>query len=448
VLLVLAVHDEIVVECGVGQAVAVRDWLKRAMADALAVLIDPVPVGEVEVQVAETWGGPRPDAPPPPPDLPPGPPDSPTPPAPAPSAVPSEPVAGSAAAGEPAAPTAAAAGPSAPPPPTAGTVTPPPAPPLYPDVAGVVAGTRRWAAVRADCLDLLAALPADSVDLCLFSPPYEWARLYLEDGEDLGIAKDTETWVRWLAEVVRGCLRVCKGLVACVVAGQTRDYSYSCGPELLMADLRRAGVTLRRPIIWRRVGIPGSGGPDWLRADTEYIVCAMRGGRLPWSDPTAMGRPCKYAPGGAMSYRNAEGQRHHAPHTPGHKRKHTKRKPDGSMEEQRYVPPKLANPGNVVQQVYTAEAVADLLARYERGDVIDIPVGGALRTRRPDPLAALPRYRLDLNVWGGYEQFDWSRFAAPFWEQSRRHLSGMFESGVWAHLVATRLVVLLVVHCS
>jgi NAD(P)-dependent dehydrogenase (short-subunit alcohol dehydrogenase family) len=45
------------------------------------------------------------------------------------------------------------------------------------------------------------------------------------------------------------------------------------------------------------------------------------------------------------------------------------------------------------------------------------------------------------NVWGGYEQFDWSRFAAPFWEQPMRHWSGMFESGVRAHLVATRLAV-------
>ena len=52
--------------------------------------------------------------------------------------------------------------------------------------------------------------------------------------------------------------------------------------------------------------------------------------------------------------------------------------------------------------------------------------------------------RLDLlvnNVWGGYEQFDWSRFGAPFWEQSMRLWSGMFESGVRAHLAATRLAV-------
>ena len=52
--------------------------------------------------------------------------------------------------------------------------------------------------------------------------------------------------------------------------------------------------------------------------------------------------------------------------------------------------------------------------------------------------------RLDLlvnNVWGGYEHFEWARFAAPFWEQPLRHWSGMFESGVRAHLVATRLAV-------
>jgi NAD(P)-dependent dehydrogenase (short-subunit alcohol dehydrogenase family) len=52
--------------------------------------------------------------------------------------------------------------------------------------------------------------------------------------------------------------------------------------------------------------------------------------------------------------------------------------------------------------------------------------------------------RLDLlvnNVWGGYERQDWSRFAAPFWEQPLRHWSGMFECGLRAHLVATRLAV-------
>jgi DNA polymerase-1 len=53
---VLVVHDEIVVECGLDQAPAVEAWLRKAMVDAMAPLIDPVPV-EVETKVGKTWGG-------------------------------------------------------------------------------------------------------------------------------------------------------------------------------------------------------------------------------------------------------------------------------------------------------------------------------------------------------------------------------------------------------
>jgi DNA polymerase-1 len=52
---VLAVHDEIVVECDRAQAEAVEAWLRRAMVDGMAPLIDPVPC-EVEVKVGVTWG--------------------------------------------------------------------------------------------------------------------------------------------------------------------------------------------------------------------------------------------------------------------------------------------------------------------------------------------------------------------------------------------------------
>jgi DNA polymerase-1 len=53
---VLAVHDEIVVECDADQAGQAATWLKAAMADAMAPLVAPVAV-EVEVAVARTWGG-------------------------------------------------------------------------------------------------------------------------------------------------------------------------------------------------------------------------------------------------------------------------------------------------------------------------------------------------------------------------------------------------------
>jgi DNA polymerase-1 len=53
---VLIVHDEIVVEADAGHADAAAAWLKQAMLDGMAPLLDPVPV-EVEVRVARTWGG-------------------------------------------------------------------------------------------------------------------------------------------------------------------------------------------------------------------------------------------------------------------------------------------------------------------------------------------------------------------------------------------------------
>jgi DNA polymerase-1 len=53
---VLFCHDEIVVECDAGQADAVKAWLRQAMLDGMAPLIDPVPV-EVDVRAGRTWVG-------------------------------------------------------------------------------------------------------------------------------------------------------------------------------------------------------------------------------------------------------------------------------------------------------------------------------------------------------------------------------------------------------
>src|SRR5262249_10645782 len=124
----------------------------------------------------------------------------------------------------------------------------------------VLSGHREWSVDCADALAWLAALPESSVDLCLCSPPYEQARLYLDNGDDRGIARDTEAWVSWLVEVCIAMHRACKGLCVLVVEGQTKKYRWSAGPALLMADLHHRGFHLRKPPIYRRVGIPGSGG--------------------------------------------------------------------------------------------------------------------------------------------------------------------------------------------
>jgi hypothetical protein len=156
---------------------------------------------------------------------------------------------------------------------------------------------------QSDAIDLLRSLPGE-VDLVFGSPPYEDARSYG------GLpARQGQAWVDWMVEVTRAASEKCRGLVAWVVAGRTRQYKWSATPALLAADLHRAGFNLRNPPIFRRVGIPGSGGPDWLRSDYEWVVCVSRPGRLPWSDNTACGHPPKWKNGGPMSNRQANDAR-------------------------------------------------------------------------------------------------------------------------------------------
>ncbi len=169
-----------------------------------------------------------------------------------------------------------------------------------------------------------------SVDLIFGSPPYEDARTY---GIDFSLKG--EDWVAWMVDIVRESVRVSRGLTAFVVEGKTKQFRWSATPVLLMADLHRSGIHLRKPPAFRRVGIPGSGGPDWLRNDYEFIVCATSGGKLPWSDNTAMGHPCKYNTGGALSHRHKDGQRKNA---------RDKKRISGNNGR-----PTIANPGNIIK---------------------------------------------------------------------------------------------------
>lgn len=229
--------------------------------------------------------------------------------------------------------------------------------------------------VQADAIDFLRAQPADSIDLVFGSPPYEQARLYLEGGTNMGISRKTGQWVAWMVDVYQAAQLACKGLVAFVVTGQTRNYRWSAGPALLMAELYKAGMNLRNPPIFHRVGIPGSGGPDWLRSDYEWIVCTSRPGQLPWSDNTAAGHPPKWAPGGEMSHRLSNGTRTNqwgktgtekgagqdgekcfvrTKARPSHrtvtKGTATRGSKDGDTQNgDGYDPPALANPGNIIK---------------------------------------------------------------------------------------------------
>lgn len=194
----------------------------------------------------------------------------------------------------------------------------------------------------ADCLRM--PLADNSVDLVFCSPPYEDARTYGIDFKLCG-----QDWVDWAVPRFMECLRVSRGLVAWVVEGRTRRFKWSATPALFMADLHRAGVKLRKPPAYHRVGIPGSGGPDWLRNDYEFIVCAADG-KLPWSDNTAMGKPPKYGRGGEMSNRTTGGKRVNMRAPNGTK--------DGDVAPNRKTAfPKIANPGNFIGYQDASEVI-------------------------------------------------------------------------------------------
>lgn len=171
-------------------------------------------------------------------------------------------------------------------------------------------------------------LASKSVDLCIGSPPYVDARLYLENGVDLGIARGCQEWIDWMLIVTTEALRVSRGAVIWVATGVTRDRTYWPACEGLMYEWWRRGGSAYRPCYWRRFGIQGSGGDQWFRADVEYVMCFKRADRLPWTNNTAMGHSCKFKPGGAMSYRSRNGSR--------------------VWDSNGYIPPEIANPGNLI----------------------------------------------------------------------------------------------------
>lgn len=189
--------------------------------------------------------------------------------------------------------------------------------------------------IHGDCLETLKEFPDDHFDLCITSPPYEAARLYGE----LEFKFKGQEYIDWAIARYAECYRVTKGLVAWVIEGQTRNFQWSATPAILMADLHRRGIRLRKPPVFHRVGIPGSGGREWLRNDYEFIICASKG-KLPWADNTACGSPPKYPVGGDMSYRLQDGSR---------RNDRTYKMRDGDeFRRKRYSEPPLCNPGNVI----------------------------------------------------------------------------------------------------
>lgn len=223
-----------------------------------------------------------------------------------------------------------------------------------------------WQVSIADALSL--PLPDQSVDMVMFSPPYLGARLYGMPDQIKPLER-IEPWACWMVDVVSESLRVCRGAVIVVCAGQTKGWNYHPAPEALAYKAHAAGIHQFRPCFWHRVGIPGSGSGQWYRADVESVLCFKRPGKSPFAEPTANGHVPKWAPGGSMSHRLTTGEKvnqwgkvggglgrrpsgkRRGKGSPSHVVVKMIRQPDGSLEAQSYLPPKIANPGNLVRGI-------------------------------------------------------------------------------------------------
>lgn len=192
----------------------------------------------------------------------------------------------------------------------------------------------RSALIRSDALRL--PFPDQSVDLVAGSPPYCDARTY-----GIGAQRNAHDWVEWMLRVTTEALRVSRGAVIWVAAGVTRERTYWPACEGLMWEWFKRGGSAYRPCYWHRVGIPGSGGDQWYRADVEYAMCFKRPGSLPFAEPTANGHKPRWEVGGQLSYRSPGGERRHR------------------GEVQSYRSPDVANPGNIIKAIVGGSQLGD-----------------------------------------------------------------------------------------
>ena len=173
--------------------------------------------------------------------------------------------------------------------------------------------------VHGDNLQWMKSQPDDSFDLCFGSPPYEAQRAYGIDFDLKG-----QDWVDWMVIRWIEMQRITKGLVGMVVEGFVKDRVWSATPVLLMADLHKAGFKLRKPPIYKRFGLPGTGGNDWLANHYEFVVCTSKG-KL-GGDPTFCGAFRK-ARSASINNRTKTGDR---------------------KKIQTHIPAGRVNPGNVI----------------------------------------------------------------------------------------------------
>lgn len=140
--------------------------------------------------------------------------------------------------------------------------------------------------VLGDALEVLPTLDANTIDLTVFSPPYDGIRDY---GKDWKL--DYHTLGARLFDVTK------TGGVCCVIIGDgTRDFAKSGTTARWTVDwLDRVGWRLFECCIYSRHGNPGAWWTQRFRVDHEYILIFLKGDRPRHFDKSSLMVPSKHA---------------------------------------------------------------------------------------------------------------------------------------------------------
>ena len=116
----------------------------------------------------------------------------------------------------------------------------------------------RWAIYNADCLDVLASLPDDSIHGSIYSPPFAGLYHYSSDNRDLSNARNYDEFLTHYGFVVAEKLRVTKPgrtsavHAALVPTGNTGSDAYTDFPgDVIRLHQRIGWVLIARHVIWK-----------------------------------------------------------------------------------------------------------------------------------------------------------------------------------------------------
>jgi len=125
--------------------------------------------------------------------------------------------------------------------------------------------------IQADCLEELTFFDDNSIDLAIFSPPYDDIRDYKNN------------WTFDFVELGKQLFRVIKdgGVVVVIIGDSTKNFAKSLTSfRLSVSWVDVVGWKLFETVIYKRHGVPGVWWNHRFRVDHEYILIFFKGNRL------------------------------------------------------------------------------------------------------------------------------------------------------------------------